>query len=409
MYSYYPQGYGNPECPYIEPQFTPSYQPTPSLHYAPMGTTYSPMSHYNPLAASYTPATAINASVQNNIPMLLLFPNPLPNGNNGAILHEMPPRFGHPAQYFDQALYGQHALSALGGQSPWQQRPQYKIIPANPLVPPIAGGQSYLGSAVGADREVAFTWHNRPTKVGLYRMAIPINEAIICQERKGAYGIVECLPESFEVNLPFKSPVFAGAFAQFTTQDKQARLVLGEEVENAFNADQIHFGENIGQYAFLNRPYIYLTKRDEGSLAPHQIEAIFCYVVLTEDAITQGLDPNTTTSYFNKKGEIIFETDAMGNRWDNPNLGGTVGAVVIGFGAVIALGLVVTGFLGILAKLGLFGQRAREAVTTLVAAGEKKVREITSSILSVAGGFLQAAAPWIIGGAVLYGLLRSWL
>lgn len=339
--------FNNQECVYYPPQYEPSYQPTPNIPQLYPRPTYSPSSVYNPMAYGYQPATTYSARQQAEIGYYPLSP-------------------------FDAGFYTQSPLSPLAG--------------------PLAGET--------VDKEIVFEWQNRPTRAGLYRFTLPVNAPISCQKRQ-ELGILTCLPREAVKPMPFSEPVYAGAFVQHLPNG-QAQLLLGEQIEQAYRDGSIQIGTGVGQVSFIDRPYIYFEEKGGG----HEIQAIFAYILLTEDQIRQGLDPDTTTAFFNKKGEIVYERDAMGNEWHNPALQGSVG-LVITFGAVMGISLVVASVFGILGWLGLFGTKVQKGVSTVIEAGAKKAKELASLVASGVGAFLQAAAPWLVGGTIAYLLLKS--
>lgn len=296
-----------------------------------------------------------------------------------------PPPVYNPMSHYNPLQYTYQPATALG-QAPYSPR--------------LAGGL-LAGDAVVVDREVAFVWENRPTKAGIYRFTMQVK--IPCAKGQTQQGILTCLPKENTPQFPFENPVYAGAFVQ-NMGDGQAQLLLGEAIEKSVNDGSVSWGTNAGEVSFVNRPYIYF----EEQAGQHYIKGLFAYILLTEDLIREGLDPATTTAYYNKSGVLIYEQDAQGSVWHNPELQGTTGLppVIAGIG-LAKLAMWAAGVLGILAYFGLLGGTPQRAVTTLVNPVKEKVVEVINKGIQIGGDFLRAAAPWLVGGVVGYLLLKD--
>ncbi len=268
-----------------------------------------------------------------------------------------------------------------------------------PFFPSLQG--LLAGDAV--DREPTFIWENRPTMAGLYRFTLPVSGSIPCAKEE-AYGILTCLPQDKIPAFPFEAPVYAGAFIQHAG-DGKGQLLLGEAIENAIKAGSVEWGNGQGQVQMVNRPYIYF----EEAGGSHQIKGIFMYLIVTEDSPREGLDPASTTAYFNKSGQLIYEKDALGNVWNNPDLQGTTGAPLpLILLAIAKWSVIVSGLYAILGYFGILGKGAQRAITTVVDKGAQFAKNIADKAIQVGGDLLKSAAPWIAGSLLAYFLIKSW-
>lgn len=301
-----------------------------------------------------------------------------------------PPPVYNPTSHYNPLQYTYSPATALG-QAPGRGR--------GLILEPMRG-YPLAGDAV--DREVAFVWENRPTRAGLYRFTLPLSGPINCAKGQ-EYGILTCLPESQMPSFPFSDPVFAGAFVQHAG-DGTAQLLLGDAIESAIKGGSVAWGTEAGQVQMVNRPYIYFEEAGGG----HQIKGLFMYIITTEDSPREGLDPNTTSSYFNKDGKLLYEQDAAGNVWQNPEMQGTT----TGFPAVLIViakwGAIVAGLYSILGYFGFIGKGAQRAITTLVAAGVGVAKDLANKAIQIGGSILSAAAPWVTGGLLAYFLIKAY-
>lgn len=225
-------------------------------------------------------------------------------------------------------------------------------------VPDTAMPENYATSLAGPDpwaydhgytvgqvpsEQIFLTWVNRPTKKGLYFVEVKLPKPQTKAELNAKFA---------NAKSPFGdanvAPAFFGAFTRI--ENGQQVMVIGEDVENAYRDGSMFWGMEEGEYQFTNALYMW------GDLDSEMVEKLMWYVVLLDDTETYGLDPLTTTVYFNAQMQIVYMQDAQGRRY-NPNTG-TLG----GFPAVFLVGFAAFLF----SYFGWFGATAEKVATKIL-------------------------------------------
>ena len=176
----------------------------------------------------------------------------------------------------------------------------------------------------------------------------------------------------------------------------------GPEIDQHYENQTFVFGDQEGEYQFNNAFYAWGTRPTMPGTEAY-VESLFFYGIMLEDADTGGLDPDAgpIDTYYNAKGQVLYEVDGHGNR-DTP------GQTLSGLPAVFLWGFVAF----LLTYFGFFGKTAQKIsgriATTLIKRGVQALGRMVSKLTealktgagkaaAALGSGLVSVMPWLIG------------
>ncbi len=285
----------------------------------------------------------------------------------------------------DPALGSFQPGEELAGWNPYpnyRERCEHMISQGTiPIVPcdyyernAVNGAPGWEPMGAPATEEILFIWENKPTQQGLYFLEVELPEAMSRADLNKKYA---------NKKSPFGgigvAPAFFGAFTRI--ENGRQVMIMGPDFERDYTTGRLFFGSGEGEYQFHNALYMW------GDLRSDMVEKLMWYCVMAEDTDNYGLDPFSTSAYFNNKLELVYLKDATG-RTHNPNLPNpTLQAAFLPW-------FIITFAAFVFSYFGWFGKTAqrvaRKMTTKLVELTLKGLKVLGDKLKELAGKALKA-------------------